>query len=122
MFALTNFNAPSHDQEGATAANIQWRVCAIVLLLFIVAATVSAIRKDVTQGFDEVAHASYIAYLQDFGGTWPAFEDMRMLDPSAFTSPVSILITPRPTICYWLASVPIWKGIPMQSSSIDCST
>ena len=83
MFALTNFNAPSHDQEGATAAN-QWRVCAIVLLLFIVAATVSAIRKDVTQGFDEVAHASYIAYLQDSGGTWPAFEDMRMLDPLSF--------------------------------------
>ena len=84
MFALTNFNALSHDQEGASAANIQWRVCAIVLLLFIVAATVSAIRKDVTQGFDEVAHASYIAYLQDSGGTWPAFEDMRMLDPLSF--------------------------------------
>jgi hypothetical protein len=58
MFALNNFNAPSHDQESAAVANTHWRVCAVVLLLFIVAATLSAMRKDVTRGFDEVAHAS----------------------------------------------------------------
>jgi hypothetical protein len=84
MFALTNFDAPSHDQEGATAANVQWRVCTIVLLLFILAATFSAIRKNVTQGFDELAHASYIAHLQRSGEMWPAFGEMRMLDPSSF--------------------------------------
>jgi hypothetical protein len=58
MFALNNFHAPSHDQESAAAANPHWRVCTVVLLLFIVAATLSAMRKDVTRGFDEVAHAS----------------------------------------------------------------
>jgi hypothetical protein len=84
MFALNDFNAPSHDQEGAASANTNWRVYAIVLLLFIVAATLSAMRKDVTRGFDEVAHASYVAYLQHSGETWPAFADMRMLDPPTF--------------------------------------
>ena len=98
MFALNNFNAPSHDQESAAAANTHWRVCAIVLLLFIVAATLSAVRKDVTRGFDEVAHASYIAHLQRTGETWPAFEDMRMLDPSSFrfTSEANYLDHPSP--------------------------
>jgi hypothetical protein len=84
MFAPNKSDAPSHDQESAAAANMNWRVCVIVLLLFIVAAALSAVRKDVTQGFDEVAHASYVAHLQHSGEAWPAFEDMRMLDPSSF--------------------------------------
>jgi hypothetical protein len=84
MFALNKSNAPSHDQEGVAAANTNWRVSAFVLLLFVVAATLSAVRKDVTRGFDEVAHASYVAHLQRSGETWPAFEDMRMLDSSSF--------------------------------------
>jgi hypothetical protein len=98
MFMLTNFNAPSHSREGAAAANIQWRVCAIVLLLFILAATLSAMRKDVTRGFDEVAHASYIAHLQRSGEMWPAFDDMHMLDPSSFqfTRELNYLNHPSP--------------------------
>src|SRR6267142_4283942 len=83
MPAPSNFNTSSHDQS-AVAAKASWLVCAFVLLLFVVAATLSAIRKDVTLGFDEVAHASYVAHLQHSGETWPAFEDMRMLDPSSF--------------------------------------
>jgi len=84
MSVLSDLNAPSHDQEDAAAANTQWRACAIILVLFVVAATLGAIRKDITQGFDEVAHASYIAHLQRSGEKWPAFEEMRMLDPSSF--------------------------------------
>ena len=55
-------------------------------------------RKDVTQGFDEVAHASYVAHLQHFGETWPAFKDMRMLDPSSFrfTNEANYLDHPSP--------------------------
>jgi hypothetical protein len=83
MPALVNFNTSSQDQA-AVEAKANWRVCAFVLLLFVIAATLSAIRKDVTFGFDEVAHASYVAHLQHSGETWPAFEDMRMLDPSSF--------------------------------------
>src|SRR5579864_878595 len=61
-----------------------WRLCGFILLLFVAAATLSAARKDVTRGFDEVAHVSYIADIQRSGQMWPAFEEMRMLDPSSF--------------------------------------
>jgi hypothetical protein len=99
MLALNNFNVPSHDQESVASADIhRWRVCVIVLLFFVVAATLSAVRKDVTQGFDEVAHASYVAYLQGSGETLPAFENMRMLDPSSFrfTGETNYLNHPAP--------------------------
>jgi hypothetical protein len=55
---------PVQDGESAGSARAGWRVCAIVLLLFIAAAALSAMRKDLMQGFDEVAHASYVAHLQ----------------------------------------------------------
>jgi hypothetical protein len=84
MFELNDFSAPVHDREGVASADTNWRVCVIVLLLFIAAAVLSAVRKDVTLGFDEVAHASYVAHLQHTGETWPAFAEMRMLDPSSF--------------------------------------
>jgi hypothetical protein len=106
MFALNHLNTPSHDQESIASADTNWRVCAFVLLLFIVAATVSAVRKDVTRGFDEVAHASYIAHLQHSGETWPAFADMRMLDPSTFrfTGEANYLDHPSP---YYLLLAPL---------------
>lgn len=106
MFAQDNPDAdsgvPAQDREGAGSAKAGWRVCAIVLLLFIAAAALSAVRKDVTQGFDEVAHASYIAHLQHTGETWPAFAAMRMLDPSSFrfTGEANYLNHPSPY--YWL--------------------
>ena len=98
MFAPDNLAAPSHDQESAATAKTNWRVCAIILVLFIVAAALSAMRKDVTRGFDEVAHASYIAYLQQSGEAWPAFAKMRMLDPSSFrfTGEANYLDHPSP--------------------------
>jgi hypothetical protein len=98
MFAPDAFNAPSHNRESAASRNTHWRVCAVVLLLFIVAATLGAVRKDVTRGFDEVAHASYIAHLQHFGESWPAFKDMRKLDPSSFrfTDEANYLDHPSP--------------------------
>src|ERR1700737_3602381 len=98
MFALNNFNAPSHDQESVASAAINWHVYVIVLFFFVVAATLSAVRKDVTRGFDEVAHTSYVAHLQRSGETWPAFENMRMLDPSSFrfTSELNYLNHPSP--------------------------
>ena len=98
MLAPDAIDAPSQNRESAASPGTHWRVCAIVLLIFIVAATVSAVRKDVTQGFDEVAHASYVAHLQHFGETWPAFKDMRMLDPSSFrfTNEANYLDHPSP--------------------------
>jgi hypothetical protein len=113
MHAPSNFNTSSQDQT-AVAAKANWRVCAFVLLLFVVAATLSAIRKDVTRGFDEVAHASYVAHLQHSGETWPAFEDMRMLDPSGFgfTSEANYLDHPSPYYVLLARIGPTLEGHP----------
>jgi hypothetical protein len=59
-------------------------VAAIILALFVFSATISAARKDITQGFDEVAQASYVAHIQHTGDGWPALEQMRLLDPHTF--------------------------------------
>ena len=77
-------------------------VAAVILLLFLLAALISAQRKDITQGFDEVAHASYVAHLQASGDFWPKLEDMRMLEPRSlhFTSEANYLN--HPPFYYWL--------------------
>jgi hypothetical protein len=59
-------------------------VAAVILGLFVLAAIFGAARKDVTQGFDEVAHASYMAHIQKTGNVWPALDGMRLLDPQTF--------------------------------------
>jgi hypothetical protein len=113
MPAPGNFNTSSQDQS-AVAAKANWPVCAFVLLLFVAAATLGAIRKDVTLGFDEVAHASYVAHLQHSGETWPAFEDMRMLDPSSFgfTSEANYLDHPSPYYVLLARIGPTLEGHP----------
>ena len=98
MSALEYFYPPPHSQRNVLVAKTSWHICAFVLSLFVLAATLSAIRKDVTRGFDEVAHASYVAHLQHSGETWPAFADMRILDPSTFhfTGEANYLDHPSP--------------------------
>lgn len=98
MSALEYFYPPSHSQRNVLLAKTGWHICAFVLSLFVLAATLSAIRKDATRGFDEVAHAAYVAHLQHSGEIWPAFADMRMLDPSTFhfTGEANYLDHPSP--------------------------
>jgi hypothetical protein len=107
-------NAPLHDHERAISTDANWRVCAVILLLFMIAAVFSAVRKDVTRGFDEVAHASYIAHLQHSGETWPDFADMRMLDPSSFhfTSELNYLDHPSPYYVLLARLGPTLEGHP----------
>jgi hypothetical protein len=102
MSATDRSDALARGEEGAGAARANGRVCLFVLLLFIAAAAISAIRKDVTLGFDELAHASYVAHLQSTGEIWPAFKDMRMLDATSFrfTGEANYLNHPSPY--YWL--------------------
>jgi hypothetical protein len=50
----------------------------------VIAGTLCALSKDVTRGFDELAHASYVAYIQHSGALRPALEHLRMLDPASF--------------------------------------
>ena len=98
MIAPDHFDAPSRDQENVVRARANWGVGAFVLLLFIVVTALSTIHKDINRGFDEVAHASYVAYLQHSGDTWPGFAKMPMLDPSSFrfTSEANYLNHPSP--------------------------
>lgn len=79
-----HYFGPLEDRENTISAEARWIVCAVALLLFVVAAAVSAMRKDVTRGFDEVAHASYVVALQHAGEAWPDLSGMHMLDPSSF--------------------------------------
>ena len=59
-------------------------VAAAILGLFVLAAVVSAARKDISQGFDEVAHVSYVAQIQHDGEAAPRLPTMRLLDPRTF--------------------------------------
>jgi hypothetical protein len=75
------YAAPS---AATTAATANFFVAAVILGLFVLSAVFSAERKDVTRGFDEVAHASYVAHIQHTGTPWPRLEAMRLLDPRSF--------------------------------------
>lgn len=99
-------------QRPATAANM--RVGIVIVVLMTVAATLSAVRKDVTQGFDEVAHASYAAHIQRTGQFWPALEDMRMLEPEhfRFTAAPNYLNHPSPYYALLALLGPTLEGHP----------
>lgn len=114
MFTLDRSDAPARDGEAAGVARANGRICIFVLLLFIAAAAFSAIRKDVTRGFDELAHASYVAHLQSTGETWPAFKDMRMLDAASFrfTGEANYLNHPSPYYVLLARLGPALEGHP----------
>lgn len=84
MSAFADLRGPPDQREHAILAGRNWRICGVILLLFVLAATLSALRKDVTRGFDEVAQASYIAAIQHTGEIWPDLTGIRMLDPVTF--------------------------------------
>jgi hypothetical protein len=75
-----------------SAASGEWTVPAIGNLLvaaaiigfFVLACVGSATRSDVTTGFDEPAHASYVAHIQQTGDAWPDLKRLRLLDPHTF--------------------------------------
>lgn len=71
-------------RAGAVPAMPNLVIALAILVMFVVAAVVSAERKDISEGFDEVAHVSYIAHIQHTGNPWPALQEMRLLDPKTF--------------------------------------
>jgi hypothetical protein len=77
-------------------------VAAVILALFVLAAVVGAARKDITQGFDEVAHVSYVAQIQRDGTTAPDLENMRLLDPHTFQFTATANYLNHPSIFYAL--------------------
>jgi len=108
--------SPSHPlpqaQQPVTATNMRGSVFIVVLL--ILAATLSALRKDVTQGFDEVAHASYVAHIQHTGQLWPALTELRMLEPAQFTFTAAPNYLNHPSPYYALLAIagPTLEGHP----------
>jgi hypothetical protein len=107
--SIGTYAAPTARTAGAGLT-----IAAIILGLFVLAAAVSAERKDVTQGFDEVAHASYVAHMQHTGLAWPALQQMRMLDPHTFqfTGEANYLNHPPPFYALLAAIGPVLEGRP----------
>ena len=89
-------------------------VAAAILGLFVFACVGSASRQDVATGFDEAAHASYIAHIQHSGVFWPALERMRLLDPQTFhfTAAPNYLNHPPPFYALLAAIGPELEGHP----------
>jgi hypothetical protein len=86
----------------------------VIFALFVFAAIVSAERKDVTAGFDEVAHVSYVAHIQRSGDLWPALQRMHLLDPRtfAFTERANYLNHPSPFYALLATLGPTLEGHP----------
>jgi hypothetical protein len=74
----------------------------IIVLLFILGAAGSALRRPITQGFDEIAQVSYVAYLQTSHPIWPQLEQMRMVDPITFEFTSEPNYLNHPPFYYWL--------------------
>ena len=99
----TDTYAPSGTAAARAPGN--GLVAAVILALFVLAAVVSAARKDVTQGFDEVAHVSYVAHIQHSGNAWPDLESLRLLDPRTFQFTAEANYLDHPPIYYALLAV-----------------
>jgi hypothetical protein len=89
-------------------------VAAAMLGLFVLAAILSAARKDITQGFDEVAHVSYVAQIQHDGEAAPVLETMRLLDPRTFQFTGAANYLNHPPMFYALLALlgPTLEGHP----------
>jgi hypothetical protein len=112
----TGAYAPGPARSGALTAPATTNLLAavVILVLFVLSSVLSAARKDVTQGFDEVAHASYVAYIQKSGNGWPALERMRLLDPNTFQFTDTANYLNHPPLFYALLAVlgPKLEGHP----------
>jgi hypothetical protein len=101
---MTSFQPVIATQSTPDAGN---RLAAtVIVLLFMVAALLAALRKDITQGFDEVAHVSYVAELQHHRALLLPLEQLRLLDSTTFrfTPQASYLNHPSPyyALLAWL--------------------
>jgi hypothetical protein len=106
----------TYATSGAVAARApgNWLVAAVILGLFVLAAVASAARKDVTQGFDEVAHVSYVAQIQHDRQAWPNLASMHLLDPGTFQFTGEANYLNHPPIFYALLAAlgPSLEGHP----------
>ncbi len=87
-------------------------ITAALLAVFLCGAVLSAIHKDITQGFDELAHVSYVAQSQQDGV--PNLTRLHLLDPHSFqfTAKPSYLNHPFPYYWFLGAIGPRLEGHP----------
>jgi hypothetical protein len=109
-------STPAYATPGALTApaTTNFFVAAVILGLFVLSAGLSAERKGITAGFDEVAHASYVAHIQHSGDAWPDLKSMRLLDPQnfQFTGDANYLNHPPPFYDLLAALGPRLEGRP----------
>jgi hypothetical protein len=108
----TGTYAPSRGLAAPAATN--GFVAVVIVVLFVLSAAVSAARKDITQGFDEVAHTSYVAHLQATHERWPDLTQMHLLDPQTFQVTGAANYLNHPPIYYALIAMlgPKLEGRP----------
>jgi hypothetical protein len=84
-----------------------------LLILFLFSATYGASRKDISVGFDEVAHASYVAELQ-LSDDAVELGQLRMLDPASFRFTVEANYLNHPPYYYKILAMvgPCLEGQP----------
>jgi hypothetical protein len=106
----------TYAQSGPSVARAPGNalVAAAMLGLFVLAAILSAARKDITQGFDEVTHVSYVAQIQHDGEAAPVLETMRLLDPRTFQFTGAANYLNHPPMFYALLALlgPTLEGHP----------
>jgi hypothetical protein len=109
-------STPAYATPGALTApaTTNFFVAAVILGLFVLSAGLSAERKGITAGFDEVAHASYVAHIQHSGDAWPDLNAMRLIDPQSFqfTGAANYLNHPPPFYDLLAALGPRLEGRP----------
>jgi len=109
-------STPAFATPGAltTSATTNFFVAVVILGLFVLSAALSAERKSIAAGFDEVAHASYVAHIQHSGDAWPDLKSMRLLDPRnfQFTADANYLNHPPPFYDLLAAFGPRLEGRP----------
>ena len=109
-------STPAYATPGALTApaTTNFFVAAVILGLFVLSAALSAERKGITAGFDEVAHASYVAHIQHSGDAWPDLKSMRLLDPQSFQFTGAANYLNHPPLFYDLLAVlgPRLEGRP----------
>jgi hypothetical protein len=109
-------STPAYATPGALTApaTTNFFVAAVILGLFVLSAALSAERKGITAGFDEVAHAAYVAHIQHTGDAWPDLKAMRLIDPQTFqfTAAANYLNHPPPFYDLLAALGPRLEGRP----------
>jgi hypothetical protein len=109
-------STPAYATPGALTApaTTNFFVAAVILGLFVLSAALSAEHKGISAGFDEVAHASYVAHIQRSGDAWPDLTSMRLIDPQSFqfTGEANYLNHPPPFYDLHAALGPRLKGRP----------